>query len=88
MDMEQGEGFGNGGYGIKAFQKKVIVGINTCEWETQDIQMMEKQVFQVRGGLETSKVVMENLFGRSDWVKSWRISMSLVGSGEFKILYL
>lgn len=45
---------------------------------------MEKQVIQVRGSL----VVMEDLFGKSDWVKLWRILMSLAGSGESKILFL
>lgn len=77
-----------GSNGRKAFQKNMMVGTNECRWETQDIQEIEKLVFQVRGNLETRKVVMEDLFGKSDWVKLQRILMSLVGSGESKTFYL
>lgn len=31
---------------------------------------------------------MEDLFGKSDWIKLWRILTSLVGSGESKLLFL
>lgn len=66
----------------------MIVGINKFMWETCDTQERAKQVFHVRGSLETSKVVMENLFGKNGWVKFRRIFMSLVGNGVSKILFL
>lgn len=89
IDIEQGEGSGNGELGWKGIlERKVIVGINKWRWETQDRKEMEQQVVQVRGSLETWKIITEGLFGKGDWVKLWRILMSFVGRGESKILLL